>query len=94
MDVQTHRGNLIMNTATMAYRNLLKTFHNPDRMMDVIVQPIMFMLMFGYLFGGAIAGNVQNYLPTIVPGNFDSNNAFGIFRFRITNQRGFRFWGI
>jgi len=68
MDVQTHRGNLIMNTATMAYRNLLKTFHNPDRFMDVIIQPIMFMLMFGYLFGGAIAGNVQNYLPTIVPG--------------------------
>lgn len=68
MDVQTHRGNLIMNTATMAYRNLLKTIHNPDRMMDVIIQPVMFMLMFGYLFGGAIAGNVKNYLPTIVPG--------------------------
>ena len=60
MDVQTHRGNLIMNTATMAYRNLLKTIHNPDRMMDVIIQPVMFMLMFGYLFGGAIAGNVKN----------------------------------
>ncbi|MFC6322535.1 ABC transporter permease [Companilactobacillus baiquanensis] len=68
MDVQTHRGNLIMNTATMAYRNLLKTIHNPDRFMDVIIQPVMFMLMFGYLFGGAVAGNVKNYLPTIVPG--------------------------
>ncbi|WP_125764897.1 ABC transporter permease [Companilactobacillus hulinensis] len=68
MEVKTQRGNLIMNTATMAYRNLLKTFHNPDRFMDVIIQPVMFMLMFGYLFGGAIAGNVQNYLPTIVPG--------------------------
>lgn len=68
MDVRTHRGNLIMNTATMAYRNLLKTIHNPDRFMDVIIQPIMFMLMFGYLFGGAISGNVKSYLPTIVPG--------------------------
>lgn len=57
-----------MNTATMAYRNLLKTVHNPDRFMDVIIQPVMFMLMFGYLFGGAIAGGVQAYLPTIVPG--------------------------
>ncbi len=36
--------------------------------MDVIIQPVMFMLMFGYLFGGAIAGGVQAYLPTIVPG--------------------------
>lgn len=68
MDTQTHRGNLFMNTATMAYRNLLKTMHNPDRFMDVIIQPIMFMLMFGYLFGGAISGNVKNYLPIIVPG--------------------------
>lgn len=68
MNVETHRGNLIMNTATMAYRNLLKTLHNPDQFMDVIIQPIMFMLMFGYLFGGAISGNVKSYLPTIVPG--------------------------
>ncbi|MFC6289005.1 ABC transporter permease [Levilactobacillus angrenensis] len=68
MDVQTHSGNVVMNTATMAYRNLLKTVHNPDRFMDVIIQPILFMMMFGYLFGGAIAGNVQAYLPTIVPG--------------------------
>mgnify|MGYP003361864998 FL=1 len=68
MEVQTHRGNVLMNTATMAYRNLLKTVHNPDQFMDVIVQPVMFMLMFTYLFGGAIAGGVQAYLPTIVPG--------------------------
>lgn len=68
MIIQTHSGNVMMNTATMAYRNLLKTMHNPDQFMDVIVQPVMFMLMFGYLFGGAIAGGVQAYLPTIVPG--------------------------
>ncbi|BDZ31629.1 ABC transporter permease [Lactiplantibacillus sp. WILCCON 0030] len=68
MEVKTHRGSLVMNTATMAYRNLLKTVHNPDRFMDVVIQPILFMLMFGYLFGGAIAGGVQAYLPTIVPG--------------------------
>ncbi|WP_367296089.1 ABC transporter permease [Levilactobacillus yonginensis] len=68
MDVQTHSGNVVMNTATMAYRNLLKTIHNPDSFMDVVIQPVMFMLMFGYLFGGAIAGGVRAYLPTIVPG--------------------------
>lgn len=68
MDVQTHSGNVFMNTATMAYRNLLKTIHNPDNFMDVIIQPTLFMLMFGYLFGGAIAGGAHAYLPTIVPG--------------------------
>lgn len=31
--------NLISNTATIAYRNLLKTLHNPDELLDVIVQP-------------------------------------------------------
>lgn len=68
MEIQPQHGNLIGNTLTMAYRNLLKTLHNPDRFMDVIIQPVMFMLLFGYLFGGAIAGGVQAYLPTIVPG--------------------------
>jgi ABC-2 type transport system permease protein len=68
MEIKTSHGNIITNTATMAYRNLLKTLHNPDRFMDVIIQPVMFMLLFGYLFGGAIAGGVKAYLPTIVPG--------------------------
>ncbi|MFD1472965.1 ABC transporter permease [Companilactobacillus mishanensis] len=68
MDVQKHSGNIIMNTSTMAYRNLLKTIHDPDRLMDVIIQPVLFMIMFGYLFGGAISGSVKAYLPTIVPG--------------------------
>jgi ABC-2 type transport system permease protein len=30
--------------------------------------PIVFTLMFTYLFGGAISGNVQNYLPLVIPG--------------------------
>ncbi|RRG09547.1 MAG: ABC transporter permease [Lactobacillus sp.] len=68
MEIKASHGNIITNTATMAYRNLLKTLHNPDRFMDVIIQPVMFMLLFGYLFGGAIAGGVKAYLPTIVPG--------------------------
>jgi len=68
MEIKTHRVNVIQSTMTMAYRNLLKTLHNPVRFMDVLIQPIMFMLLFGYLFGGAIAGGVKAYLPTIVPG--------------------------
>lgn len=65
---QKRKTKLFLNIGTMAYRNLLKTLHNPDKILDVVVQPVMFMLMFGYLFGGAIAGNVQAYLPIIVPG--------------------------
>ncbi|MDR0899951.1 MAG: ABC transporter permease [Lactobacillaceae bacterium] len=68
MNTQIRKNNLIANVATMAYRNLLKTLHNPDKLLDVIVQPVLFMVMFGYLFGGAISGNVHAYLPIIVPG--------------------------
>jgi len=68
MEVQMHKGNVVMHPATRAYRKLLKTVHNPDNFMDVVIQPVLFMLMFGYLFGGAIAGGVKAYLPTIVPG--------------------------
>lgn len=68
MEIKTNHANVVQNILTMAYRNLLKTLHNPDQFMDVVIQPIMFMILFGYLFGGAIAGGVQAYLPIIVPG--------------------------
>ncbi|MDR0921289.1 MAG: ABC transporter permease [Lactobacillales bacterium] len=66
--IHLRKGNILQNTGTMAYRNLLKTIHNPERLMDVVVIPIVFMLMFSQLFGGAISGNVKSYLAIIVPG--------------------------
>lgn len=68
MEIKKNHTNTFQNIITMAYRNLLKTLHNPDQFMDVLIQPIMFMILFGYLFGGAIAGGVHAYLPIIVPG--------------------------
>lgn len=58
----------VRNSFTMAYRGLLKIKRTPEQLFDVTVQPILFTLMFTYLFGGAIAGNVHNYLPIIIPG--------------------------
>ena len=58
----------VRNSLTMAYRGLLKVCRTPEQLFDVTVQPILFTLMFTYLFGGAIAGNVHNYLPLIIPG--------------------------
>jgi ABC-2 type transport system permease protein len=66
--LETHKTSIFKSTLTMAYRNLLKTLHNPDKLLDVVIQPILFMLLFGYLFSGAIAGIVHAYLPTLVPG--------------------------
>ncbi|MGC0365418.1 ABC-2 type transport system permease protein [Rhodococcus sp. 27YEA15] len=56
------------NTFTMAYRGLLKIKHNPELLFDVVIQPIIFTVMFTYIFGGAIAGNIESYLPMIIPG--------------------------
>ena len=58
----------VRNSFTMAYRGLLKIKRTPEQLFDVTVQPILFTLMFTYLFGGAIAGNVHRYLPIIIPG--------------------------
>ena len=58
----------VRNSFTMAYRGLLKIRRTPEQLFDVTFQPIIFTLMFTYIFGGAIAGNVQNYLPIIIPG--------------------------
>ena len=41
---------------------------NPEQFFDVTIQPLLFTAMFAYIFGGAIAGNVQSYLPLLIPG--------------------------
>lgn len=56
------------NSVVMAWRGLIKVRRNPEQLFDVVIQPILFTLMFTYLFGGAIAGDVANYLPIIIPG--------------------------
>lgn len=61
-------GQTLQHTFTMAYRTLLRVRRTPEQWGDVTLQPIVFTLMFTYIFGGAIAGNVQDYLPLIIPG--------------------------
>lgn len=61
-------GQAIRNSLTMAYRGLLKIRRTPEQLFDVTLQPIIFTLMFTYIFGGAISGDVHSYLPVIIPG--------------------------
>jgi ABC-2 type transport system permease protein len=57
-------------TAALAfgYRALLKIRHVPEQLFDVIAIPVVFTLMFTYLFGGALAGSPGRYLPFLLPG--------------------------
>ena len=58
----------LSHTVTMAYRGLLKIKRTPEQLFDVTLQPILFTVMFTYVFGGAIAGDAQSYLPFFLPG--------------------------
>jgi ABC-2 type transport system permease protein len=53
---------------TFGWRGILKIKHIPEQLLDVTVTPVLFLLMFTYLFGGAIAGSTGDYLHFILPG--------------------------
>jgi ABC-2 type transport system permease protein len=53
---------------TFGWRGMLKVKHVPEQLLDVTITPVMFVLMFTYLFGGAIAGSTAEYLDYILPG--------------------------
>jgi ABC-2 type transport system permease protein len=53
---------------TFGWRGMLKIKHVPEQLLDVTITPVMFVLMFTYLFGGAIAGSTGDYLQFILPG--------------------------
>ena len=56
-------------SAAFGWRALLKIRHVPEMLLDVIAIPVVFTLMFTYLFGGALAGSPHRYLQFILPGS-------------------------
>jgi len=53
---------------TLAWRSLLKLRHSPDQLLDVLLMPITFVLVFVFLFGKAVAGDWHAYLQYVLPG--------------------------
>jgi ABC-2 type transport system permease protein len=53
---------------TFWWRAMLKIKHVPEQLFDVTMFPVMFLLMFTYLFGGALAGSTGAYLQDVLPG--------------------------
>jgi ABC-2 type transport system permease protein len=50
------------------WRGMLKVQHVPEQLIDATITPVLFLLMFTYLFGGAVAGSTGDYLEYIFPG--------------------------
>ena len=61
-------GNALQQSLTLAWRNVVKIRHQPEALMDVSLQPIVFTVLFVFVFGGAIAGDWHDYLTYLVPG--------------------------
>ena len=53
---------------TFGWRGMVKIRHVPEQLLDVTITPVLFLLMFTYLFGGAVAGSTSQYLHYLLPG--------------------------
>ncbi len=58
----------IANALTLAWRNVTQLKHSPEKLLDVTLMPIVFLVLFLYLFGGAVAGSTHAYLELLLPG--------------------------
>ncbi len=70
---------LATDTMIMAERNLVRLPRNPDLFTAFTIQPIMFVLLFVYVFGGAISTPGYDYVDFLIPGIIVQNIAFGGF---------------
>ena len=68
----TGRSSLRLSTRhalALAWRSLIKLTRTPEQLIDVTLQPVIFLLLFTYIFGGAIGGGSQHdYLQFLLPG--------------------------
>jgi ABC transporter DrrB family efflux protein len=71
---------LVSDTAVITQRNLLRLPRAPELLLAFTVQPIMFVLLFRYVFGGAIqTPHHESYAEFLIPGIIVQNIAFGGF---------------
>jgi ABC transporter DrrB family efflux protein len=70
---------LVADTLVIAERNLVRLPRAPELLLAFTVQPIMFVLLFRYVFGGAIKTPGYSYADFLIPGIIVQNIAFGGF---------------
>jgi oleandomycin transport system permease protein len=66
----------IRQSLTLAWRTIVQVRHNPWELGDFSFQPIMFVLLFTFVYGGAISGSWQDYLTFMLPGMIVMNLLF------------------
>ena len=66
----------LRQTLSLSWRTLVQVKHNPAELIDFSVQPVMFLLLFTYVFGGAIGGSPHAYLQFALAGIIVQNSLF------------------
>src|SRR5687767_4879095 len=62
------RPSAFSNALVFGWRAALKFKHVPEQLFDLVMTPIMFTLLFTFVFGGALAGTPSEYLQVFLPG--------------------------
>lgn len=70
---------LARQISALVRRNLLHIRRQPENLADVTIQPVMFVLLFAFVFGGAIAVAGGNYREWLLPGIMAQTMAFSSF---------------
>jgi hypothetical protein len=70
---------VVSDTLVLAERNLVRLPRAPDLLIGFTIQPVMFVLLFAYVFGGAIDTPGFDYIDFLIPGIIVQNIAFGGF---------------
>ncbi|HKA97726.1 MAG TPA: ABC transporter permease, partial [Streptosporangiaceae bacterium] len=79
-DLLTRSRWAVSDTLTITRRNLLVWMRNPAYIAFTIVQPVIFVLLFRYVFGGAIPVDVPGgYVNFLIPGIIAQTAAFATF---------------
>ncbi|MEV6417790.1 ABC transporter permease [Kribbella sp. NPDC051718] len=63
-----HQRTLLQQSLTVVWRNLLHIRRMPEMLLDVTIQPVMFVLLFAYVFGGSIDVPGTSYREFLLPG--------------------------
>ncbi|AEI13425.1 MULTISPECIES: ABC transporter permease [Cellulomonas] len=68
---------LLRHSAALTRRSLIKTWRTPEALIDVTLQPIIFLAIFVTIFGNAVAGSTGDYLQFLLPGVLGQTIAMG-----------------
>ncbi len=70
-------SNLTTDIYAMTWRNLLRYIRLPQLLVFSTIQPVMFVILFAYVFGGAIKTPGVNYINYLIPGILVQTVVFG-----------------